>query len=345
MERRWEDEMPMIAADNLVKEFTRTKPVAGRLSTLRTLFTRQQEVIRAVDGVTLAVDEGEIVGYLGPNGAGKSTTIKMLTGILVPSGGTVEVLGFDPARQRKRLARRIGVVFGQRTQLWWDLPLRDSLELLRHMYRVPEPRFRENLAIAQEVLDLDPFLDSPVRQLSLGQRMRGDLAAAILHDPALLVLDEPTIGLDLLAKDHIRTFLRRYNEERGVTMLLTTHDLGDIEQLCDRVIVIDHGRLQFDGDADALRARFAHQIEIAADFAAPPDLEAGKAETMRIARETDQRWRLSFDAAEWTAGSAVRWLTTRGDLRDISIEEMSLEHVIRQMYRGASVTTNATHVE
>jgi ABC-2 type transport system ATP-binding protein len=336
---------PIIQVDHLSRTFERRTLSSGLFGLVRSLASRDHETIAAVDDVSFSIEPGEMVGYIGQNGAGKSTTIKMLTGILVPSGGTVEVLGFDPARQRKRLARRIGVVFGQRTQLWWDLPLRDSLELLRHMYRVPEPRFRENLAIAQEVLDLDPFLDSPVRQLSLGQRMRGDLAAAILHDPALLVLDEPTIGLDLLAKDHIRTFLRRYNEERGVTMLLTTHDLGDIEQLCDRVIVIDHGRLQFDGDADALRARFAHQIEIAADFAAPPDLEAGKAETVRIARETDQRWRLSFDAAEWTAGSAVRWLTTRGDLRDISIEEMSLEHVIRQMYRGASVTTNATHVE
>jgi ABC-2 type transport system ATP-binding protein len=213
------------------------------------------------------------------------------------------------------------------------------------MYRVPQPRFHENLAVARDVLDLDPFLDTPVRQLSLGQRMRGDLAAAILHDPALLVLAEPTIGLDLLARDHIRAFLRRYNAERGVTTLLTTHDLGDIEQVCDRVIVIDRGRLQFDGSADALRARFANRIDITVDFAAPPafgsDLPAG----VRVDRDSDLRWRLGFDAEAWTAGSAVRWLTTRGELRDIAIEEVSLEHVIRQMYRGATGAVPGGHVE
>jgi ABC-2 type transport system ATP-binding protein len=257
----------------------------------------------------------------------------------------VEVLGLDPARQRKRLARRIGVVFGQRTQLWWDLPLRDSLELLRHMYRVPEPRFRENLGIAREVLDLDAFLDTPVRQLSLGQRMRGDLAAAILHDPALLVLDEPTIGLDLLAKDHIRAFLRRYNAERGATMLLTTHDLGDIEQLCDRVIVIDRGRLQFDGSASALRARFADQITVTADFAALPALDGGRPGGVEIDPVSDLRWKFSFDASSWTAGAAVRWLTTVAELRDIAIEDVSLEHVIRQMYRGANGAAAGGHVE
>ena len=336
---------PIIRVDNLARTFERRTLRSGIVGMVRSLATRDVETITAVDDVSFAIAPGEMVGYIGQNGAGKSTTIKMLTGVLTPSGGKVEVLGYDPARQRKRLARRIGVVFGQRTQLWWDLPLRDSLELLRHMYRVPESRFRENLDIAREVLELDVFLDTPVRQLSLGQRMRGDLAAAILHDPALLVLDEPTIGLDLLAKDHIRAFLRRYNAERGVTMLLTTHDLGDIEQLCDRVIVIDRGRLQFDGSAAALRARFADRIEVTAEFAAPPAIDADVPATVRANRESELRWRLAFDASAWTAGGAVRWLTTRGELRDIAIEDVSLEHVIRQMYRGATAGDNAGHVE
>jgi ABC-2 type transport system ATP-binding protein len=336
---------PIIRVEHLTRTFERRTLRSGFFGMLRSLATRDAETITAVDGVSFAIAPGEMVGYIGQNGAGKSTTIKMLTGILTPSGGEVEVLGLDPARQRKRLARRIGVVFGQRTQLWWDLPLRDSLELLRHMYRVPEARFRENLAIAREVLELDSFLDTPVRQLSLGQRMRGDLAAAMLHDPALLVLDEPTIGLDLLAKDHIRAFLRHYNAERGVTMLLTTHDLGDIEQLCDRVIVIDRGHLQFDGSAAALRARFADRIEVVADFASPPEHDAASEPGVRVSAESELRWRVAFDAGAWTTGSAVRWLSRQGELRDIAIEEVSLEHVIRQMYRGATADGLGGHVE
>jgi ABC-2 type transport system ATP-binding protein len=337
---------PIIRVERLCRTFERRTLRSGLFGMVRSLASRDHETIAAVDDVSFAIAPGEMVGYIGQNGAGKSTTIKMLTGILVPSDGTVEVLGLDPSRQRKRLARRIGVVFGQRTQLWWDLPLRDSLELLRHMYRVPEARFRDNLDIAREVLDLDPFMDTPVRQLSLGQRMRGDLAAAILHDPALLVLDEPTIGLDLLAKDHIRAFLRRYNAERGVTMLLTTHDLGDIEQLCDRVIVIDHGRVQFDGAADALRAQFSDTIDVEAEFAEPPKLEAAQLPgSVRLDPDGDLRWRLRFDASEWTTGGAVRWLTTRGDVRDITIREISLEHVIREMYRGATGARSGSHVE
>lgn len=336
---------PLIRVDNLTRTFERRTLRSGLFGMVRGLATRDTETVTAVDDVSFAIKPGEMVGYIGQNGAGKSTTIKMLTGILTPSRGEVEVLGFDPAKQRKHLARRIGVVFGQRTQLWWDLPLRDSLELLRHMYRVPETRFRQNLGIAREVLELDGFLDTPVRQLSLGQRMRGDLAAAILHDPALLVLDEPTIGLDLLAKDHIRAFLRRYNAECGVTMLLTTHDLGDIEQLCDRVIVIDRGRLQFDGSATALRARFADRIEVTAEFASPPTIEEDTPATVQTDRKSDLRWRLAFDADAWTTGSAVRWLTSRGELRDITIEDVSLEHVIRQMYRGATTSATGGHVE
>ena len=336
---------PIIRVENLTRTFERRTLRSGFFGMVRSFATRDAETFTAVDGVSFAIEPGEMVGYIGQNGAGKSTTIKMLTGILTPSGGEVEVLGLDPARQRKRLARRIGVVFGQRTQLWWDLPLRDSLELLRHMYRVPEARFRENLTIAREILELDEFLDTPVRQLSLGQRMRGDLAAAMLHDPALLVLDEPTIGLDLLAKDHIRAFLRRYNAERGVTMLLTTHDLGDIEQLCDRVIVIDRGHLQFDGSAAALRGRFADRIEVVVDFASPPALDAASERGVRVSAETELRWRVAFDAGAWTTGSAVRWLTRKGELRDIAIEEVSLEHVIRQMYRGATAGGFGGHVE
>ncbi|MBB5780196.1 ABC transporter ATP-binding protein [Nonomuraea jabiensis] len=225
-------------------------------------FRIKRNVVHAVSDLSFTVSAGEFVGYLGPNGAGKSTTIKMLCGILTPTSGRVRVAGLDPSRRRTSLARRIGVVFGQRTTLWWDLPLADSFELIRHLYRVDRVTFRSRLGELTETLDLGEFLRTPVRQLSLGQRMRGDLAAALLHAPDVLVLDEPTIGLDVVSKAGIREFLQRVNAERGTTVLLTTHDLGDIERLCRRVMVIDHGRLAFDGTLDDLMATSPGQSSI-----------------------------------------------------------------------------------
>ncbi|MEV1175572.1 ATP-binding cassette domain-containing protein [Nonomuraea sp. NPDC049784] len=217
-------------------------------------FKIKRRVVHAVRDLSFTVSPGEFVGYLGPNGAGKSTTIKMLCGILTPTSGRVRVAGLDPSRRRTTLARRIGVVFGQRTTLWWDLPLADSFELIRHLYKVDRAAFRSRLGELTETLGLGEFIRTPVRQLSLGQRMRGDLAAALLHAPEVLVLDEPTIGLDVVSKASIRAFLQRLNAEQGTTVLLTTHDLGDIERLCRRVMLIDHGRLAFDGTLDDLMA-------------------------------------------------------------------------------------------
>ena len=234
-------------------------------------------------GIDFTVDKGEMVGYIGPNGAGKSTTIKMLTGILVPSGGTIRVVGLDPSRRRVELARRIGVVFGQRTQLWWDLPLRDSFELLRHVYRVPADRHAQNLAAFIDLLDLGPFLDTPVRQLSLGQRMRGDLTAALLHDPEIVYLDEPTIGLDVVSKAQVREFLAKVNKERGTTVLLTTHDLADIERLCRRVMIIDHGKLLFDGELETIKQRFGTERTLVVDLEEPgPPIAVEGAEVVKM---------------------------------------------------------------
>jgi ABC-2 type transport system ATP-binding protein len=232
----------MIEVEALEKRFVvRTK--RGRLR-------RERRVVEAVRGVTFSVARGELVGYVGPNGAGKSTTFKMLTGILVPSAGRVRVAELEPSRQRIELARRIGAMFGHRVQLWWDLPLLDSFDLLRHIYRIPAARYRDNLAAFREVLELDAFLHTPVRQLSLGQRIRGELVAAMLHDPDVLFLDEPTIGLDIVAKERVREFLTAVNREREVTIMLTTHDLDDIERLCRRMLIIDHGRVIYDGDLE-----------------------------------------------------------------------------------------------
>ncbi len=293
------------------------------------LLRRELHEVCAVDGISFEVGRGEMVGYIGPNGAGKSTTIKMLTGILVPSAGRLRVAGIDPSRERTRVARRIGVVFGQRTTLWWDLPLRDSYELVRRMYRVPADRFRENLARCVELLDLAALLEVPVRQLSLGQRMRGDIGAALLHDPEVLYLDEPTIGLDVVSKAKVREFLREVNTEHGTTVLLTTHDLTDIEQLCRRVMVIDHGRLVHDGDLAGLHAVGESERTLVVDF--ERELPPVRIEGARSVRTEGPRQWLAFPAAA-SAAPLVAELAARYPLVDLSVREPAIEDVIARMY-------------
>jgi ABC-2 type transport system ATP-binding protein len=241
----------IIKTQQLKKHFKVYRHHRGFIGALRGLFSREYRLIRAVDGISFDIDRGELVGYIGPNGAGKSTTIKMLTGLLVPTSGSLLVDGRIPWKERRDHVAKIGAVFGQRTTLWWDLPVVDSLELLRHMYNIPADRFRENLRDFRSLLEMDPFMETPVRSLSLGQRMRADLCASLLHDPQLLFLDEPTIGLDVVAKERIRQFILHINKQLGTTVLLTTHDLSDVEKLCKRVMIIDHGRLLYDGGLDA----------------------------------------------------------------------------------------------
>ncbi|MFI9361712.1 ATP-binding cassette domain-containing protein [Kitasatospora sp. NPDC053057] len=297
-------------------------------------FSRVKREVRAVDGLSFTVEAGECVGYIGPNGAGKSTTIKMLTGILVPSSGRLRVAGVDPARERVALARRIGVVFGQRTTLWWDLPLRDSFELARRIYRIPDRRYRENLGRCVELLDLEGLLDTPVRQLSLGQRMRGDLAAALLHDPQVLYLDEPTIGLDVVSKGKVREFLREVNRDRGTTVLLTTHDLTDIEQLCGRVMVIDHGRVVHDGGLDGLHAAGRSERTLVVDLAeARPPIEVAGARVVKV--EGPRQW-LAFPARE-SAAPIVAEVAARYPLVDLSVREPAIEDVIARMYAKVAI--------
>ncbi|MFD1774078.1 ABC transporter ATP-binding protein [Paenibacillus rhizophilus] len=248
--------MDIIIADNLVRQFHSPKKPAGSFKLLKSVFSMQKETINVVDHVTFTVRKGDFVGYIGPNGAGKSTTIKMLSGVLVPTSGTVHVKGLEPYKNRKQHAGNIGVVFGQRTQLWWDLPLIESFKLLGKIYNVPKERFQHNLEMFTEILDMSSFLSTPVRQLSLGQRMRGDIAAALLHEPEILFLDEPTIGLDILAKEKIQSFLQKINKEKEITIILTTHNMDDIEKLCRRVIFIDKGQILFDGSTVVMTAEF-----------------------------------------------------------------------------------------
>ncbi len=314
----------MIEVEALEKRFVvRTK--RGRLR-------RERRVVEAVRGVTFSVARGELVGYVGPNGAGKSTTIKMLTGILVPSAGHVRVAELEPSRQRIELARRIGAMFGHRIQLWWDLPLLDSFELLRHIYKIPAARYRDNLATFREVLELDAFLHTPVRQLSLGQRIRGELVAAMLHDPDVLFLDEPTIGLDIVAKERVREFLTTMNRERQVTIMLTTHDLDDIERLCRRMLIIDHGRVIYDGQLEALRARYGEERTLVVDLREPAEpLRVNGARVVRV--EGPRQW-LRFRREDVTAAQLVAAVAQQAPLVDLAIEEPEIEDIVRRIYRG-----------
>jgi viologen exporter family transport system ATP-binding protein len=314
----------MIEVEALEKRFV--------VRTKRGWLRRERRVVEAVRGVTFSVARGELVGYVGPNGAGKSTTIKMLTGILVPSAGHVRVAGLEPSRQRMELARRIGAMFGHRIQLWWDLPLLDSFELLRHIYKIPAARYRDNLAAFREVLELDAFLHTPVRQLSLGQRIRGELVAAMLHDPDVLFLDEPTIGLDIVAKERVREFLTTMNRERQVTIMLTTHDLDDIERLCRRMLIIDHGRVIYDGQLEALRARYGEERTLVVDLREPAEpLRVNGARVVRV--EGPRQW-LRFRREDVTAAQLVAAVAQQAPLVDLAIEEPEIEDIVRRIYRG-----------
>jgi ABC-2 type transport system ATP-binding protein len=315
---------PIVQLDNLRRSFTVRQKV-GRLR-------RQTRVVHAVDGISASIEPGEAVGYIGANGAGKSTTIKMLTGILVPSSGQVRTCGYDPVPDRRRLAREVGVVFGQRSQLWWDLPLRDSFRILGAIHRLPTG---EATARTEELVDrlgLGELLDTPVRQLSLGERMRGEVAAALVHRPRLLVLDEPTIGLDMISKERLRHFLVAERAEFGTTLLLTTHDMGDIERLCDRVLVIDRGHLVFDGTLPRLAERVALQRVLVVDLPEPsPDLQVSAA--AHIGSDLDgQRQRLAFSPKETTAARVLAEVSAVTEVVDLTLEEPAIEDIVRTLY-------------
>ena len=314
--------MALIELEDVHRDFIVHRK-AGRLR-------RERTVVKAVDGLGFGVERGELVGYIGPNGAGKSTTVKLLTGILMPSSGRVRVAGLDPTRQRIPLARRIGVMFGQRVQLWWDLPLIESFELLRHIYRIPSERYAANLASFRRILDLDPFLRTPVRQLSLGQRIRGEIVAAMLHDPEVVFLDEPTIGLDIVAKQHVREFLLAANRERGVTVMLTTHDLADIERLCSRILILDHGRLVYDGGLEALRARYGGERTLVVDLEEPTS--ALRVTDARVTRVDGSRQWIAFDRERTNAARLAAEVAAQAPLRDLTVEEPDIEDVVRRIY-------------
>jgi ABC-2 type transport system ATP-binding protein len=333
--------MPIIEAHQLTKRFRAPIKASGTVGALKHLFRPRYEEKTAVDAIDFAIEAGESVAYVGPNGAGKSTTIKMLTGILHPSAGEVRVRELIPFQQRIANAQNIGVVFGQRTQLWWDLPVQESFRLLGDMYRVPEKVFAQTFAECLELLDLEPLLRKPARQLSLGQRMRCDLAASLLHAPSILYLDEPTIGLDVAVKERIRQFIKRINRERGVTLLLTSHDLSDIEDMCSRLMMIDQGRIVFDGPLKTIREKFGRErvIHLILQTATPTALNVAQTALpeltpINIQQPEPHHLTVRFDATHLTAGAIASRLLTLLPVNDLRIEEPSIESIIRQLYDG-----------
>jgi ABC-2 type transport system ATP-binding protein len=320
----------IITAHELSKHFRVRRHRRGITGALRGLVSSESSLVKAVDRVSLEIQPGELVGYLGPNGAGKSTTIKMLAGLLVPTSGELIVSGRVPWRRRQEHVAHIGAVFGQRTTLWWDLPVIESLDLLQYIYRIPPDRFRHNLDEFRQLLDLDPFLNTPVRSLSLGQRMRADMTAALLHDPHLLFLDEPTIGLDVVAKERIRRFIAHINRERGVTVLLTTHDLSDVEKLCQRVMIIDRGSLLFDGELEDLRLRFGGKRQVVAYFA--QDYTEVEVEGAEVVESSPSRVVYQFERREITASELIGQLSERFRIVDLQVREPDIEATIRRIY-------------
>ncbi|NJJ41975.1 ATP-binding cassette domain-containing protein [Paenibacillus apii] len=320
--------MDIIVADHLVRQFHTRKKPEGSFKLLKSVFSMKKETKNVVDRVSFTVRKGDIVGYIGPNGAGKSTTIKMLSGVLVPTSGTVHVKGLEPHKNRKQHAGNIGVVFGQRTQLWWDLPLIESFKLLGKIYDVPEDRFRRNLEMFTDILDMSSFLSTPVRQLSLGQRMRGDIAAALLHEPEILFLDEPTIGLDIMAKEKIQSFLQKINKEKEITIILTTHNMDDIEKLCHRVIFIDKGQILFDGSTEVMTAEFGGFRYLVVDA---PNWDEAAWNGPPVERREDSQLFFRIEDDKQVA-PMIKQLTDLIDIHNLTVQEPKIEDVIKQLY-------------
>jgi len=331
---------PLIEVRDLTKEFRSFRRREGVLGAIQNLFVREYVTVRAVDGVSFAIEPGEMVGYIGANGAGKSTTIKILTGILVPTGGHVVSNGYVPYRDRSRYTKHLGVVFGQRTQLWWDIAVIESFKLLKEIYQIPDADYRKRLAVFCDILDLKDYLATPVRKLSLGERMRCDLAASLLHNPPLLFLDEPTIGLDVVAKDHIREFLKEVNRTERTTVLLTTHDLSDIEELCKRILIIDKGKILFDGQLAEMKKRLAkyNQVKfLLKDRVQVARLPEITSDGIACERVDELTYVLRFDREDHSSAEVIRNLVNKLEVRDILVEEEPIEDIVKRIYLSGAV--------
>lgn len=323
--------MSLIVVEELVKTFRVAQRRAGTWGAVKGLVSREYHSVYALDRVSFNIEAGDLVGYIGPNGAGKSTTVKILSGILVPTSGKCTVNGRTPWKSRKQNAADIGVVFGQRTQLWWDLPVIESFELLREIYRVSAASYKLALDELVSLLSLESLLDVPVRQLSLGQRMRCDLAAALIHSPSLLFLDEPTIGLDAVSKLAVREFIRKCNRERGTTVILTTHDMADIEALCSRILLIGNGKLLMDGTLNDLRASVTSERWLIVDLM-EDGVEISDPDARVISRE-GSRFHLSFEPDQISPADLISRISSKYQIKDLFVENPPIENIISRMYK------------
>jgi ABC-2 type transport system ATP-binding protein len=321
----------MIHVEGLSKSFKVAKRTSGLTQAVKSLFYREHTIVEALNDISFSINPGEIVGYIGPNGAGKSTTIKIMSGILVPDQGECKILGYTPWKNRMQYVKNIGVVFGQRSQLWWDVPVIDSFELFRDIYKVSEAEYKDNLKLLTETLDLKDLIDTPVRQLSLGQRMRCEIAASLLHSPKILFLDEPTIGLDAISKIAVRNFIKTYNQERKLTVILTTHDMNDIEALANRIILIGKGHLLYDGKLSDLRGRFGSEKTITVDYRGSNHFTAVKGVT--IISSSAERLVLNVDTKQVLISDVIADLSKQVELTDVAIEAQPIEDIIVQLYK------------
>ncbi|QLG38991.1 ATP-binding cassette domain-containing protein [Paenibacillus sp. E222] len=323
--------MSIIDVNGITKVYRQYKRFPGLVGSLRSLVTRQYTEEVAVRDITFSIKEGEAVGYLGPNGAGKSTMIKMMTGILVPTSGELRVLGLTPHEARQHNSQHIGVVFGQRSQLWWDLPVRDSFDLHKYIYKLSDSTYQKNLNYYSNLLALSSFIEKPVRQLSLGQRMRVEIAMALLHDPKILFLDEPTIGLDVIAKEQIREFLRMINREKKVSIVLTTHDMKDIEEICHRMIVVNKGNMVYDGSVEQLRTTLGDQRQVIIYFREEPKVI--EIPGIKLIKDEGLRKTYLFEKSDRTVFDCVNQIASEHLIEDVSIESADIDTVIRKLYR------------
>ena len=331
---------PIIEVQELTKEFRTFRRREGVLGALQNLFVREYLTVHAVDHVSFSIERGEMVGYIGGNGAGKSTTIKVLTGILSPTSGRVVANGYVPYRERRHYTKHIGVVFGQRTQLWWDIAVIESFKLLKEIYEIPEADFRRRLDFFSEMLNLKEYLHTPVRKLSLGERMRCDLAASLLHNPPLLFLDEPTIGLDVVAKERIREFLKEVNRAEGTTVLLTTHDLSDIEELSRRILIIDKGHILFDGDLGQMKKRLAKYNQVKfflKDRSQVPRLAQIETDGITCERVDELTYLIRFDREHHSSADVIRQIVNTLEVRDLLVEEEPIEEIVKRIYLSGEV--------
>lgn len=331
----------MIDVRNVSKEFKKVVKESGFKGSVKSLFNKKVETIRAVDDISFTVEEGEILGFIGPNGAGKSTAIKMLTGILTPTSGDIVINGQVPYKNRKKYVQEIGVVFGQRTQLWWDLPLSETFTVLKEIYQIEDKAFREKMEFLNQVLELDEFITSPVRTLSLGQRMRADIAASLIHSPKVLFLDEPTIGLDVVVKDNIRKAIAEINKNEKTTIILTTHDLSDIELLCKRIVMIDKGKKVYDGELDAMKKKYGKMREIHINLQSADDMKelsfdkqfGLKGDDLEIKPE-GKKAVIKFDSSKVKVSDMLSYILGAITVKDISVSEADIEEIIRRLYKG-----------